>query len=185
MNARSCGDCTLCCTLIPVSEINKAAGKQCWFLRKRKGGCLVYRGPMFPRSCKLWSCGWLLNMDAEHLARPDNAHYVIDPSPDYIVVSAADGTHGRLPVVQIWIDPKFPDAHRNPNLRAWINRRAKTHGQAALIRFNSSDAIVLLPPDITGAGWILKHPQRDSLQHSAAEINRTYAALSRMKDKPS
>lgn len=171
---RKCGDCTLCCKLVPVSEIGKPANKRCMYQRAGKG-CVVYRRRNFPRSCALWSCGWLLNLDADHMPRPDHAHYVIDPSPDYITVEAAGGTHARVPVVQIWIDPKYHNAHRSPHLRAWLARRAETHGQAALIRSNSADGFVLLPPAITGDGWIEHDAQSEHRQHSAAEIFNTYA----------
>ena len=174
MTERRCGDCSLCCKLVPVAEIGKAANQRCEQQRTGKG-CLVYHKSIFPRSCKVWSCVWLLNEAAEFLPRPDHAHYVIDSMPDYITVQAEDGTTGRLPVVQIWVDPQHRNAHRNPRLRAWIARRAETHGQAALIRYSSTDAIVLLPPFVTGEGWIEKTPQSDGKgDHTQADIAETY-----------
>lgn len=174
MTERRCGDCSLCCKLVPVAEIGKPANKRCLSQRTGKG-CIVFDGPTFPRSCKVWSCAWLLNDGADLLPRPDHAHYVIDTLPDYITVNAEDGTTGRLPVVQIWVDPKHRNAHRNPRLRAWISRRAETHGQAALIRFSSSEALVLLPPNITGEpDWIEKYPQSDGTEHTQADIAETY-----------
>lgn len=172
---RKCGDCSLCCKLVPVSEIGKPANQRCMHQRVSKG-CVVYRGPRFPRSCALWSCGWLMNLDAADLPRPDHAHYVIDPSPDYITVQAADGTNSRLPVVQIWIDPRYPHVHRSPSLRTWLARRAETLGHAALIRRNSSDGFVLLPPAVTGDGWIERDAQSERRQHSMAQIFETCAA---------
>lgn len=178
MTERRCGECTLCCKLIPVGEIGKPANQRCVYQRTGKG-CRVYRRPKFPSSCELWSCGWLLDLNAAHLPRPDHAHYVIDPSPDYITVQAVDGTRGRLPVVQIWIDPKHRNVHRDPRLRAWIARHADIHGQAALIRFNSSDGFVLLPPSITGDGWLEKNAQCENRQHSMKEIFETYSHIRR------
>lgn len=174
MTPRRCGDCSLCCKLVPVAEIGKSANERCVHQRMGKG-CLVYRGELFPSSCKLWSCAWLLNDGADLLPRPDHAHYVIDTMPDYVTVKAENGLTGRLPVVQIWVDPQHRNAHRNPRLRAWIARRAETHGQAALVRFSSTDALVLLPPGVTGENdWIEKNPQSDGTEHSQADIAETY-----------
>jgi hypothetical protein len=44
--------------------------------------------------------------------------------------------------VQIWCDPKHPDAHRDPALRAYLERR----GLAALVRYDNERAVVLMPP---------------------------------------
>lgn len=178
---RRCGDCTLCCKLLPVSEIGKPANQPCEHQRTGKG-CLLYHKRTFPNSCKLWSCAWLLNLDADHLPRPDHAHYVIDPMPDYVTVKAENGLTGRLPVVQIWVDPRHRNAHRNPRLRAWIARRAETHGQAALIRYDSTEAFVLFPPAITGEGWMEKSGHGEE-QHSQAEIARTYSHVKGMNDE--
>ena len=34
---RQCGSCTLCCKLIPVEELHKAAGQRCQHVRAGKG----------------------------------------------------------------------------------------------------------------------------------------------------
>jgi hypothetical protein len=77
----------------------------------------------------------------------------------------------NIEVVQIWIDPKYPDAHRDPALRRYLMRRAE-QGIAAIIRFNSRDAIAIFAPHFDTAGeW---HEIRSGLSpertHSFAEI---------------
>jgi hypothetical protein len=61
------------------------------------------------------------------------------------------GAPQNIQVVQIWCDPKYPDAHRDPALRRWMFRRAQD-GIAALIRFNARDALTVFAPpfDIDG-----------------------------------
>jgi hypothetical protein len=64
--------------------------------------------------------------------------------PDYI--RAVDNTNGNevgtYKVLQIWVDPKYPDAHEDPALRKMLN----DHKEIALIRFGNERAIVLCPP---------------------------------------
>lgn len=138
---RRCGSCTLCCKLLPVRELNKGAGERCKF--QRHTGCAIYARK--PPACGLWSCMWLVGTDMGDVPRPDRAHYVIDPMPDYIVIrDNATGEGEKVPIIQIWMDPKFPDAHRDPALRAYLERR----GAPALVRLdNESAAVVLFPPE--------------------------------------
>lgn len=169
MSDRQCRECTLCCKLLPVRELQKPANTVCEFQRAK--GCSVYQGREFPASCALWSCHWLISDD--DLPRPDRAHYVIDVSPDYIEVGDI-----RVRVVQIWIDPKHPNAHRDPKLRAWLERRYEKTGQVALVRFSSLKAIALFPPAFPAAHgkWVEKSGTT-SAQHSARDIHDTYAAV--------
>lgn len=145
MTERKCGECTLCCRLLPTKEINKPANTRCQHQRHGKG-CGIYADRPF--SCKVWSCRWLLNDDTADLSRPDRSHYVIDVLPDYIT-AVQDGGSTDVPVLQIWVDPNYPDAHRDPNLRAYIARRGEQNGMAALIRYDSSNAFVVVPPSLS------------------------------------
>lgn len=169
---RTCGECTLCCKLMPVPELkDKVAGERCPHQRAHKG-CSIY--PKRPLSCKVWSCAWLSWEDAGNLSRPDRAHYVIDIMPDFVTVRddfSPDRTEHKIPVIQVWLDPKYPDAHRDPALRALINERSKKDGCAAIIRIGSEEAFVIFPPVLAQDGqW---HEQRSGMkvdQHSFAEI---------------
>ena len=138
---RQCGDCQLCCKLMPVAGIGKLAGVRCQHQKFGKG-CAVYHKPGMPPECALWNCRWLVNDDADELSRPDRAHYVIDVLPDFITVNDnATGMAQNIQVAQIWVDPSYPEAHRDPALRRWMFRRAQ-EGIAALIRFNAHDGFV-------------------------------------------
>lgn len=202
---RQCGECTLCCKLLPmrrdaypleriadtveamiaagwadprsfagmVREFDKPAGERCQHQRIGKG-CAIY--PTRPFGCRYWNCRWLVNDDTGDLRRPDRSHYVIDIMPDFITIRHNEtGAARHVQVVQVWIDPKHRDAHRDPALRAYLARRAKD-GIAALIRFDEMDAILLFAPGLVDGEW---HEVRTNLmrekQHTAAEI---VAALS-------
>jgi hypothetical protein len=174
---RKCGDCQLCCKLLPVSEIGKPAATRCEHQRHGKG-CAIYARR--PRSCQLWSCQWLTHEDTRDLKRPDRAHYVIDPLPDYIRLrNDDDGSVREIPVIQIWLDKKFPDAHRDPALRAWLAKRYDETGMLALVRMpGNNGAIGLFPPASNNThewGEMVSIFQPE-MQHDAADIARVMTA---------
>lgn len=152
---RKCGACTLCCKLTPVRELNKGANQRCDHQRHGKG-CAIY--PQRPHSCRVWNCRWVLEDDTADLRRPDHSHYVIDVMPDFVTVQNNEtGEQQHIPVLQVWVDPKFPHAHREPALRRYLLRRGE-EGMAAIIRYDASDGFVLFPPNMVPDGkW---HEQR-------------------------
>lgn len=152
---RQCGDCQLCCKLVPVTDLGKKANVRCEYQKFRKG-CTLHGSSRKPFSCVVWTCGWLANDDAAQLPRPDHSHYVIDPMPD--VIRIRDNRTGEIvkqvPVDQIWCDPAYRDAHRDPSLRERMQRRAR-QGIATVVRFSSDEALTIFPPPQTDDGqWI-------------------------------
>jgi hypothetical protein len=173
---RTCGECTLCCRLVPVASLNKPGGVRCKHQRFRTG-CAIYRKEGFPIECGLWSCRWLMT-DID-VPRPDRAHYCIDIVPDYI--TARDNRGGgdiTQPVIQIWVDPHYPEAHRDPRLRAWLEAMS-LEGWCALIRFSPSEAMLLIPPlmsstgrwEEAGAGRMTCADSTHSAEDIAAKLN--------------
>jgi hypothetical protein len=154
---RQCGDCQLCCRLLPVPPLGKKANERCEHQKFGKG-CAIYLKRRMPMECRLWNCRWLVNDDTADLSRPDRSHYVIDIMPDHISLEDND-TKARIEVqvVQIWLDPSHPEAHRDPQLRAYLLRRAE-QGIAALVRINSRQAIILFAPSMVSgeppANWL-------------------------------
>jgi hypothetical protein len=168
---RRCGECTLCCTLLPVKALGKSANTRC--AHARGLGCNIYRKEGFPGECALWNCRWLINDDAGDLQRPDRSHYVIDIVPDF--VTTGDARKVKIPIVQVWCDPRYPDAHRDPALRAWIIRQ---RGFAALIRYNDIDALFLLPPTMSDTGdWEEIGGNRTNCEEGTHRADQIAAAL--------
>jgi hypothetical protein len=148
---RHCGDCQLCCRLLPTKEIGKRANTKC--AHQCRKGCAIYSKR--PISCRAWSCQWLLGFDVGQ--RPDRSHLVIDPVPDYVdVVDNATGARKPLAVVQVWIDPAYPDAHRDPAFRRWLDQRRSP----ALIRYGSEQGFVLAPPSANANGVWYESPRK-------------------------
>lgn len=178
---RQCGDCQLCCKLLPmqgerksplagetipamigaglatvddfvgmVPEFPKRAGAKCPHQRVHKG-CVIYRNRPF--CCRVWNCRWLVNDDTADLSRPDRAHYVVDIMPDLIRCVPNDGSEPfTVPAIQVWVDPNYPDAHRDPALRAYLLRRGEQDNAVAMIRYDEWRGFILWPPNMTGTG---------------------------------
>lgn len=182
---RQCGDCQLCCKLVPVQSLHKHGGVACQFQKFHKG-CTVYHQPKMPRECGIWNCRWLVNDDAADLSRPDRAHYVIDVMPDFITIRPDDGAEPyNLQVAQIWVDPSYPDAHRDPALRRWMFRRAQDN-IASIIRFNEREAFVIFPPpfDAKGEWHEIRSGMKPGPSHTMAEIVAGLGGEARMVIEP-
>lgn len=70
---RSCGTCTLCCTVMRVDTLQKPALKQCAHLGRQ--GCEIYGER--PVECRDFFCGWRLGF-FETGERPDQLRAVVD-----------------------------------------------------------------------------------------------------------
>lgn len=153
---RQCGDCTLCCKLVPVKAIEKPAGVKCPHVRWGKG-CTIYADR--PRSCREWTCAWRLGADTADLQRPDRSHCVIDELGSCIYQTHQDtGERTKFPAVQIWCDPAHPHAYLHPTILAFMRRRGAT-GLGAIIRYGREEGLVIIPPTLSASkNWIRYHP---------------------------
>lgn len=167
MTTRTCGGCTACCKIMPVAEIEKPALTRCPHQRTGKG-CAIYERR--PGSCRLWSCAWLLAPEEmRDLARPDRSGYVIDMLPDFVTLRDDNtGETTDVPVLQVWTSPNRPEAHRDPALRAYLERE----GRMALVRTGSTEAFLLAPPSTNAEGkWFEQRTKHQPTgEHTAAEI---------------
>ena len=169
MSNRTCGDCKLCCYLVPTPEIDLPANTHC---RHECGkGCAIYeRRPM---SCQMWSCQWLLGEDVG--PRPDRCGYVVDMMPDFVTgVDEATGKQTRFPIHQIWVDPARPDSHRHPALRRWLAEQERQNGLLATVRYGNDGGMLLVPPARSEDGqWFERTTNmRQGPANSAAEVIR-------------
>lgn len=74
---KSCGPCTLCCTVLDIPELAKPAGRPCVHLGQ---GCGIY--PDRPSPCRVFTCGWLATEALGELWRPDIAGFLIRDERD-------------------------------------------------------------------------------------------------------
>jgi hypothetical protein len=125
---------------MPVKEIGKAANVRCSHLRSilhADGvGCSIYHKR--PNGCRVFSCMWLKGADIGR--RPDQTHLVVDPSPDFVEAQDDDtGKTIKLIVIQVWVDPAYPLAHRDAAFRDWL----RSTNRPALIRYGSHRGMLL------------------------------------------
>lgn len=159
VRGRSCGSCTSCCTWVPVERpLNKPAGVACRHVGSK--GCRIH--PTRPDVCRYWNCAWLYQAETAAMKRPDHAGYLIDPMPQTLMVE-----NTPWPVLQVWVDPERPHAHRDPALRDYLNEMGRQHQMPALIRWahptpqEGAESMLLVPPSMrTDNQW---HEQRQAM----------------------
>ena len=168
---RECGDCQLCCKLLPVGAVEKRAGQRCKYQRWRKGCAVHARLMAVAPECAVWNCRWLVEDDTAGLSRPDRSHYVLDIMPDFVTLRNDEtGEAQHVQVVQIWVDPSYPDAHRDPALRAYLERRAKEN-IVGIVRWDDERAMVIFPPWLSeNRRWNEVRTTMRMKAHSFAEV---------------
>jgi hypothetical protein len=146
VHGRSCGSCKACCTWLPVHlpTAYKPANVRCTHLRSK--GCNIY--DRRPETCRAWSCRWLFDPCLGDVRRPDIAGFAVDPLLDTLIV---DGEPRAA--VQVWLDPDRLDAHRDPALRAWLERVRLP----AIVRWGALEGLVIVPPALVREGVWLEH----------------------------
>lgn len=177
---RQCGDCQLCCKLLPVRELGKGANTRCEHQKVHKG-CGVYNGPGMPPSCSLWSCRWLVTDKTEALRRPDRSGYVIDIMPDYVTIrNDLDGSFQHVAVLQVWIDPVRPDAWRTDYaFLHYLDRLGREDGLFALMRNGSEKAIFVCPPSLSPDGkWFIDDSGVSGPPHTPGDLQKAGFAMS-------
>lgn len=141
---RECGKCQLCCKLLPIPVIQKPANQRCEH-QSHARGCRVYSRR--PQPCQVFFCRWLGDRSTQALSRPDRSHYVIDVMPDsFEMQNLVTGEPTTINAFQVWVDPAFPEAHKDPRLRDWMHEMAKLYGAATIVRSSPSSGFVVFPP---------------------------------------
>jgi hypothetical protein len=203
---RKCGDCQLCCKLLPMKAdqysgerriatvdgiISAGWAKASEFIgmlgewskpagkpcRCQRHGKGCAVYTRRPLFCRLWSCRWLIGDDTADQRRPDHSRVVIDVMPDFITL--VDGAKSAtVEVVQLWVDARTPDAWREPAMLAYIERRAR-EGVAALIRLDSKRGFVVFAPPLCADGkWHERHDGPVEPDHTGREIIEGVGAAS-------
>ncbi len=73
--------------------------------------------------------------------------------PDYVTLRNEGADDFNLPVLQVWVDPAYPDAWRaDRDFLAYLQELGLEEGMAAIIRNGETDAIFLAPPAINKDG---------------------------------
>ena len=88
---RSCGTCSLCCTVYSVKELNKPDGQPCPHVAPGRG-CQVHA--IRPYVCRQFYCSWLIDPNLGPEWKPEVAQFVISADPKYqaLTLSVDPGT---------------------------------------------------------------------------------------------
>jgi len=146
---KRCGQCTLCCTVVPVAEIEKPRNSPCQHLAH--GGCGIYA--FRPRSCKTWSCAWLVTPTMNASWRPDRCHIVIDVMTDHVLVTPhGTGRSEAIEVGQIWLEEGYDHLVASERMDAIVEAAARNHHLAVIIRFADGTCLVRAHASIAADG---------------------------------
>jgi hypothetical protein len=107
---KSCGSCTLCCSVLEIEELSKPAGPLCGTC-VAGAGCAIYA--VRPQVCRDFECEWLMSRELARQFRPDLIGAILMEDPDsdeYRAVCA----------------PERPMAWRHPKVFAHLVAMAKS-----------------------------------------------------------
>jgi hypothetical protein len=54
---RACGECSLCCKLLAIADLDKPGGEWCRHCKPTHDGCMIY--DRRPEVCRKFACQWL------------------------------------------------------------------------------------------------------------------------------
>jgi hypothetical protein len=83
--SRQCGDCSLCCKLLRIPELDKPKDEWCPNFAHRIG-CRIYADR--PPSCRDFRCRWLVDLTMGPEWKPSVCKMVLDAKPRLLVVHA-------------------------------------------------------------------------------------------------
>ena len=135
VEGRTCGDCTLCCKLMKIVELDKKEGLWCGHCRPGVG-CAAYATR--PSECRSFTCGWLTNPDLDDAWKPNRARMVVTLEDE-----------GRM--VAVHVDPSQPRAWMQPpfyaKLKHWA-RLAEASDRLVMVRIGSRALVVFPDRDV-------------------------------------
>jgi hypothetical protein len=129
---RSCGECSLCCKLPQIVELDKPEGVWCRHCAPGRGRCLIYETR--PEPCRAFHCSWLINAEIGPEWRPLTAKMVV-----YFEKSVS-----RL---SIRVMPEHPDAWRREPYYSQIKRWSlpAVEARQQVVVYIRRRVIVILP----------------------------------------
>jgi uncharacterized cysteine cluster protein YcgN (CxxCxxCC family) len=129
---RACGDCSMCCKLAKVDELDKPAGVWCRHCAPGRGGCTIYETR--PPVCRNYFCSWITD------SRLGPEWYPLTCK----MILTFESSGQRLCVR---VEPSHADAWRREpyysQLKQWS--RAAVENRQQIVVYISKRVIVILP----------------------------------------
>ena len=150
---RACGECTLCCNLLPIEELNKPRGVWCQHAKKGKG-CAIY--PDRPSGCRTWRCQWIISDIMGEELRPDRCDVVCDTviraDEPAAMINEETGERHEFQVMQMWSKPgRWARPWRHPSLQKIITGYAEL-GYATAVRHGVDTWLIVTGPIAESVG---------------------------------
>jgi hypothetical protein len=150
---RECGKCSLCCKLLRVLELDKAANQWCQHCKPGHGGCAIHDAR--PQICRGYFCGWMLSRGVGDDWYPLTCHMILSLAKIGGVQTVTVTVDGSYPLV--WREP-----HYHQQLRALALRGLKVDDpdrvHVVQVRVDNRVWVVLPNRDveITSGSYIVK-----------------------------
>jgi hypothetical protein len=130
---RTCGDCSLCCKLLPIHAFNKPPGVWCTHCAPGRGGCKIYENK--PEECSDFYCSWLLDEALGPEWRPDKCRMVL-----YV--------EGHERQLSLYVDPATPTAwRREPFFQILKDQIIATPGNERYVVIYVKNRVTVLLPN--------------------------------------
>lgn len=154
-SGRQCGQCSLCCKLLHVIELNKPANEWCPHCKPGRpgGGCTIHETR--PPICRGFFCGWMLTPNVGDEWYPLRSRMVLSFAP-----------LGGIQTVTVTVDPKYPEAWTKPpyypQLKAMAERglHVAQASEILLVQVRVNNRVWLILPntdaEITKGSYVLK-----------------------------
>lgn len=110
VEGRSCDNCTMCCKLLSIEELDKPRGLWCSHCDKKRG-CKIYEDR--PEPCRTFYCGYRRIQDLDERWKPSTSKILIN----------YEAAHDRI---ALHIDPDRPDAWKEEPFYSTIKQWART-----------------------------------------------------------
>ena len=131
VEGRSCKDCTLCCKLLGIAELEKPRATWCTHCDV-KAGCKIHGA--HPAECRDFYCGYLTNAALDESWAPTRSKMVL----------VYDEVHA--PRLSVHVDPARPDAWRKEpyysQIKRWAVAAARRRGQVIVWQGRSTVAVL-------------------------------------------
>jgi hypothetical protein len=131
VEGRSCKDCTLCCKLLGIAELEKPRATWCTHCDVT-AGCKIHGA--HPAECRDFYCGYLTNAALDERWAPTRSKMVL----------AYDEVHA--PRLSVHVDPARPDAWRKEpyysQIKRWAIAAAAQRGQVIVWQGRSTVAVL-------------------------------------------
>jgi len=129
--ARECGECTMCCKVMGIEELEKPAGTWCTHCTTGRG-CSIY--DRRPAECRAFVCAWLQSDVFGEEWKPSRCKFALWAEPGNVNLKVS-------------VDPARPDAWRKEPyysyFKTWVRERIDRGGKVVIL--TGKRAIAVLP----------------------------------------